>query len=581
MFPEFKKSNLLAWAIDLILICLLVFTFGFDHFERYKPYAILALPLLLIILLGVNFYQFKSSKTTINRHKTARFNLYFLSLLLIAEVIVLFFNYENALLDAYIHSRYVLEYGFFFYFFIRLTLLVRRIFSAYFNPALLFVLSFALVALTGTFLLMLPAATTQGISFVDALFTATSATAVTGLIVLDTAKDFTTFGQTIILVLIQIGGLGMLTFTSFFAYFFKSGSTFSESLYMRDILGNEKLSNVMGIAMQIVLFSLVLEVIGALVIYHSLNDMEVFTDRSFSAIFHAISAFCNAGFSLASNNMMETGLQFNYYMQWAIMALIVLGGLGYGIASNFIQYLKKYIFNLFNQSNKYFISRIINLNTQIVMYTTLILIVLGTAFVLIAEQSTILAVHDTAFGKFTTALFTSITTRTAGFNTVDVSNLTVPGIFFIMLLMWIGASPASTGGGIKTTTFALAVLNVVATARGKKNIEIGTRRVPAEAVQKAFSIMLISLVAIGIGITLILIFDPALTLLEVAFEAFSAYSTVGLSLGITNELSTESKYVVVFLMFFGRIGIINLLIGLLKTMKTTQYTYPEESILIN
>lgn len=580
MFENFKKSKIIIWVVDLVLICLLVFSYGFDRFQIYKPYAILALPILVVVLTLVNFYQYKTSQTDEKIRRLAKANLMLLSGLLLLEIIVVSFNYGGDLLKSYVDSRYVLEYGLFFYFFIRLTFLVRKIYSAYFNPALLFVSSFALVALTGTFLLMLPSATTEGISFINALFTATSAVAVTGLIVVDTATAFTTFGHSIIMVLIQIGGLGMLTFTSFFAYFFKTGATFSESLYMKDILGNEKMNNVMAISMRIVLFSLVVEAVGGLLIYFSLNNSAVFDDRIFASVFHAISAYCNAGFVLASKNMMSEGLQFNYSMQWILMALIVFGGLGYGIASNFIQYSKNFIVNLFNRNDKIFMSRVITLNTKIVVYTTAILIVLGTTFLFITEQETGLAIHESFFGKFTTAMFSSITARTAGFNSLDYGLMTVPGLLIMILLMWIGASPGSTGGGIKTTTFALAVMNVFSLAKGKENIEIGTRRVPKEAVQKAFAIVLISLMAIGVSILMILIFDPKLTLLQVAFETFSAFSTVGLSMGITGGLSIGSKYVLIFLMFFGRIGIMNVLIGILERRKTSQYTYPKENIII-
>ena len=225
-------------------------------------------------------------------------------------------------------------------------------------------------------------------------------------------------------------------------------------------------------------------------------------------------------------------------------------------------------------------SRIITLNTKIVVYTTSILIFVGTAFFYFSEQQSILPAHQTTFGKVTTAMFSSVTARTAGFNTFDFSDMTVPGLLVMVLLMWIGASPASTGGGIKTTTFALATLNLFSLAKGKPNIEIGTRRVPKEALQKAFAIMVISLISIGMGILLILIFEPQLTLLQVAFESFSAFSTVGLSMGITPGLSTNSKIVVILLMFFGRIGVMNLMIGILRRRKTTQYTYPKENILI-
>jgi Trk-type K+ transport system membrane component len=333
--------------------------------------------------------------------------------------------------------------------------------------------------------------------------------------------------------------------------------------------------------MQIVVFSLILEAIGAFFIYHSLAHIDSFKSRGFFAIFHAISAYCNAGFSLASDNLYDSGLRFNYYMQWVVMGLIIFGGLGYHIAYNIIQYFRKFVSNLFSKNERVFISRVINLNTKIVLYTTVILIASGTIFFLFTEQQTNLAAHQTLFGKLTTAMFSSVTSRTAGFNTIDMSNFTIPGILFMIFLMWVGASPASTGGGIKTTTFALATLNIFAIARDKKYIEIGTRRIAVEAVHRAFAIISISLACIGTGVLLLLIFNPEFSLIQIAFEVFSAFSTVGLSLGITSQLSEYSKYVIIFLMFFGRIGLLNLMIGLLKSVGKTDYTYPEENILIN
>ncbi len=581
LWKKTKPTDIIVGFLDLGLLVFLVFDFGYKSFTDSYHYKIIALPLLVLALIGFNFYKLFTFKDDREINRNAKLSLLILLALIVLEAIAVFIKYETSVVETFLDARYIIEYGLLFYFFTRLTFLIRKVYTLYFNPAILFVGSFAIIALAGTFLLMLPSATINGISFTDALFTATSATAVTGLIVLDTAKDFTPMGQTIIMVLFQIGGLGMLTFTSFFAYFFKSGASFKESLYMRDILGHDKLNSVMKTVMQIVLFSLILEGIGAILIYNSISDIDSFKERGFFAVFHAISAYCNAGFSLASDNMHDPLLRFNYSMQWVVMTLIVFGGLGYHIAYNIIQYFKKLVINIFRKRDRVFISRVINLNTKIVLYTTFILIVAGVVFFLFSEQQTNLLAHKTAFGKFTTAMFSSVTSRTAGFNTVDMTNFTIPGILFMIFLMWVGASPASTGGGIKTSTFAIATLNIFAIARNKKHIEIGTRRIAAEAVQRAFAIISISLACIGMGILLLLIFNPEFSLLQLAFEAFSAFGTVGLSLGVTPQLSENSKYVIIFLMFFGRIGLLNLMIGILKNMNKAEYTYPEENILIN
>ena len=580
MWNRLTLSNIALLFLDLILIVFLVYDFGFKNFDELRQYKIIVLPCLVLALIAFNLYKYHLFRKHGDNGTTPKINLIYLSFLIVFEVVFALFNAEKTLAEDLFNARYILEYGLLFYFLTRLSLLLRRVYALYFNPAILFVGSFGLIALVGTFLLKLPAATVNGISFTDALFTSTSATAVTGLIVVDTALDFTAFGQTVIMVLFQLGGLGMLTFTSFFAYFFKTGASYRESLYMQNILGHDGLGGVMARVIQIVIFSLVIEALGALFIYFSLSP-EMVERRGFFAVFHAISAYCNAGFSLASNGLYDEGFRFNYFMQWTVMVLIVFGGLGYHIAFNVTQYLRDLVKNVFEIGKKKFIARIVMLNTKITIVTTAILIVAGTIFFLFSEQATILQEHTTNFGKLTTALFASITSRTAGFNTVDMADFTIPGLLFMIFLMWVGASPASTGGGIKTTTFALATLNIFTVARDSPYIEIGTRRIASDAVKRAFAIISISLVIIGSGILLLLIFNPEFTLIQIAFEVFSAFSTVGLSMGITAALSENSKYVIIFIMFIGRIGLLNLMIGLLRRVDQSGYQYPEENVMIN
>ncbi|WP_405247579.1 MULTISPECIES: TrkH family potassium uptake protein [unclassified Cellulophaga] len=582
MWNKVRLSSLAVLFLDLGLVIFLIYDFGFKDYQDLRQYKLIVLPTLVLALILFNLYKYRLFKRQRKSNISPKINLYYLSLLVIVEVVTIISDFEISLFDSFFNVRYVIEYGLLFYFFIRISFLVRKIYAIYFNPAILFVGSFAIIALGGTFLLMLPASTTHGISFINALFTATSATSVTGLIVVDTAKDFTPFGQTVIMVVFQLGGLGMLTFTSFFAYFFKTGSSFRESLYMKDIMGNnDELGGIMKRVMQVVAFSLLVEALGAVLIYTSLPDSDTIPNQGFFAVFHAISAYCNAGFSLKSMGLYDINLRYNYYLQWILMALIIFGGLGYHIAFNVIQYVKRFITNLFRSKNKIFISRVILLNTKIVLYTSALLIVCGTGFFLISEQHTNLVEHTNWFGKLTTSLFSSVTARTAGFNTVDYANFSIPGILFMIFLMWIGASPASTGGGIKTTTFAIATLNVFFVAKDQPYIEIGTRRIAAQSVRRAFAIMAISLASIGTGILFLLIFNPEFSLLQIAFEVFSAFSTVGVSMGITAALSDLSKVVLILLMFLGRIGLLNLMIGLLKNVSQADYSYPEENILIN
>jgi trk system potassium uptake protein len=264
------------------------------------------------------------------------------------------------------------------------------------------------------------------------------------------------------------------------------------------------------------------------------------------------------------------------------MILIIFGGLGHNIVFNFYQYLKTYVLEFFNSKGVHKDVRIITLNTKIVIYTTIILLVSGWIFLFISEYNNTLLAHNTMFGKITNAAFSSVTPRTAGFNVIDFTQMTVPSLLFIIFLMWIGASPASTGGGVKTSTFALATLNIFAIARGKNRIQLFGRRITSESTSRAFAILCISLIIIGTSIMALLILEPKDTpLLTVAFECFSAYSTVGLSLNFTPTLSEPSKYVIIATMFIGRIGMLNLMIGLLRQINHQFYEYPRENILIN
>lgn len=452
------------------------------------------------------------------------------------------------------------------------------------NPAQLFVVSFFIIILIGSLLLMLPRATYDDISFIDALFTSTSAVCVTGLIVVDTGTYFTTFGQFIILGLIQIGGLGILTFASYFSYFFKGGSSYENQLALSDMTNSQKLGEVFSTLKYIIIITFIIELVSASLIYSSLNDANFDTvfGKVFFALFHAISAFCNAGFSTLSDGLYDEKFRFNYFMQFSIILTFVFGGLGFPIVSNTINYIKYVLRRVFS-FGKFKVDKkpwVLNLNSRITLITTIsISIVAFIAFYLLEYNNT-LAEHS-GIGKIITALFGATTPRTAGFNTIDTASMLFPTTMMIFLLMWIGASPSSTGGGIKTSTFAIATLNLLSLARGKTRIELFRREIADISVRRAFAIISLSLIVIGFGITLISFFDSDKDLLSIGFECFSAYSTVGLSLGITSEFSSPSKIILIGIMFVGRVSMLTIIIALLKKVKHKNYRYPTEEITIN
>jgi len=453
------------------------------------------------------------------------------------------------------------------------------------NPPQVFILSFIVLILIGTGLLSLPNATVNGISFVDALFTSTSAVCVTGLIVLDTSSDFTFFGQVIIMSLFQIGGLGMMTFTSFFGFFFKGKYSLQNQLFLQDYINEDKIGAIYYTLIKIVVFTVIVEAIGFILIFF-LVDPSLFAtegDRFFFSLFHSISGFCNAGFSTLSDGLYEAGFRQEYDVHLVLAFVIILGGIGFPVVLAYYSYLRHVVIGsrkvLFGIEQYKHTPRVANINTKLIVRTTLILLIVGFVSYLITEWDATLSGLST-YGKLVTAFFGAVTPRTAGFNTVDMGALTFPTILIYLLLMWIGASPGSTGGGLKTSTFAVAVLNTLSIAKGKDRVEIYNRAISNVTIRKAFSVILLSFMVIGIGVFMVTLMNPELNLIDVAFEIFSAFSTVGLSLGITGDLSTGSKLTVTVIMLLGRVGTLTVLVAFIRKAKTLRYKYPEESVFI-
>jgi len=582
-FFSIDNISRIVFIISLIGLVLLIVDFGFDLvFEAeiiFNGYYFIVLASGVFITIYRYLLQWKNLS-----FKVAVFD--FITNLLVLYILSQFFfkrigHQENN--DFYSDTFFKLSILFTFF----REFLIRKInFQRDFlNPAQLFVLSFLVIILSGAFLLMLPNATTEKITFIDALFTSTSAVCVTGLTVVDTATHFTYLGKTFIMMLIQIGGLGILTFISYFSYFFKGRTTFENQLVIKDMTNVDKLSEVYKVLKNVILITLIIEFAGGLFIYFSLDDQILPNrySRIFFAAFHSVSAYCNAGFSTLTNNLYEPGYRYNYNLHLSVAWLIILGGLGFPIVSNTIYYLKYRLLNLLapiiGKSKKYR-PRVINLSTKIILYTTFFLIVGGTLMLYLTEYYYALESHNW-YGKMVTAFFTAVTPRTAGFNTIDMTSLTLPSIMIITLLMWIGASPASTGGGIKTSTFAIALMNIISLSKGKSRVELYRRQIPDSTIRRSFAIIVLSIIVIGLGILMVVSKDGDKGLTRIIFESVSAFGTVGLSLGITPFLTVQSKIVLILLMFIGRVGMLALLVALIRKAKYKNYKYPDEDIILN
>ncbi|MFW5761243.1 MAG: TrkH family potassium uptake protein [Cyclobacteriaceae bacterium] len=570
-----KIFRVLPFVISFLMVIVFILDFGFglpESFNNLLNIVYVTAIISFLVLVTLRYIYFTPHKN-LTRIWLIDIILAILLILIIADIPYLGF-FKNP----------VFLYFIFFLIFIReLSETVLRVSGAKVNPALLFIFSFLLLIVSGTMLLLLPDAAHHEITFIDALFTSTSAVCVTGLVVVDTGSFFTTVGQVIIIILIQLGGLGIMSFTTFFGYFFKGSTSFGDQLMIRDYFSSEKLSEVYQTLKTIVGVTFIIEIVGAIAIFLSMADYATgkLVDDIFFAIFHSISGFCNAGFSTFAAGLYEVEFQYNYLLQIIIALLFIIGGLGFPIAFNLIKYFHYLIKDKILRHKKYKSAPwIINLNSKLILVSTSILILIGFSLVFVLEYDNVLTDHG-LFGKIVTAFFTGVTPRTAGFTSVDMNALTAPTIFLIVLLMWIGASPGSTGGGIKTTTFAISMLNIFENAKGKERNEIFGRQISSHSIRRAFATISLSLIILVVSIFLLMIFEEDKKPGAIIFESFSAIGTVGLSLGITDQLSSPGKIVIIILMFTGRIGMLTILSSVLRKINTYRYKYSEENILIN
>jgi len=429
---------------------------------------------------------------------------------------------------------------------------------------------FVIVIAVGTILLMLPISTTGDISFTDALFTSTSSVCVTGLIVKDTPHDFTRFGLWVILLLIQIGGLGYMSMASWIALLAGRRIGIAQRIVLSESLSAGTLEGIVGFMKRLIWFVLVIELAGSIILTARFSFDLPIKDALFKGIFHSVSAFNNAGFSLFSNSLMN--YRGDPVINSVVMALIILGGIGFVVMDNSWR-------KLFSRQSK------LNLHTKLVLSSSLILILAGAVLFYISERTYLFTgTNSGPLEQMTVSFFASVTARTAGFNTVDYSALQHATVFLTMCLMLIGASPGSTGGGVKTTTFSVIVMHLWVTLRGQRDTVMFRQRIPESMIARAFVLLAVSLFFIVI-VTFIIIEIEHSAFIRTLFEVVSAFATVGLSFGdggarsLTAVFSAPSKWIIIITMFAGRLGPITLLTALLK-QKEERIRYPEGRIMI-
>ncbi|MGD8427103.1 MAG: potassium transporter TrkG [Balneolaceae bacterium] len=439
------------------------------------------------------------------------------------------------------------------------------------HPAQIIVGSFMAIILVGAFLLMMPRATVdgEGLSFINALFTSTSAVCVTGLIVVDTATHFTTLGQVIIMILIELGGIGIITFATIFALFISSGLGVGQMMFLKDVLSEDRAQETFATIKRIIGMTLFIEAIGVMGYYFSWTNTFVNPEtRLYHSIFHAISAFCNAGFSTFTNSLADQQNALNWGVNITTMLMIIFGGLGFTTIWELVK----------GNPRRQIRNRQLSIHARLVLIVTAFLIVGGALAFAVLEWNHVLAGYSST-NKVMISFFQSVTTRTAGFNTVDIGALHTSTTVIFLTLMAIGASPASTGGGIKTTTIAVILLSVLSTVRGHDRVEFAKKTIPNSTIFTALTAFTLAAISLFV-FTLLLTITEHLPFLDLLFEEFSAFATVGLSRGITAELTSLGKLIVTISMFIGRVGSVTLALAFAKRIDKRQYKYPSESVIV-
>lgn len=585
-----KWSKYLRVLTSLLFIISVIFKYGF--IMTHEDHALIDTWLdctSFVFLLGSVFRVVFDFKSTKERYSAVMWSVTLLLYSTMIPVIFMqptsaFYNFVWKLCDNDIFQTIVL---------LILSILyisdgITRILSRRINPSLVLSLSFIAIILVGAALLMLPRATYDGISFIDALFISTSATCVTGLSTIDVATVFTPLGFTFIALLIQVGGLGIMTLTSFFALSFMDSTSLYSQTMISEMVSSRSLNSLLTTLLYILGFTAIIELIGAGLIFLDIHNTLNMTlhEEVFFSLFHSISAFCNAGFSTLPNNLGNEILMSGhnpFYL--TISVLIILGSVGFPILVNLHEWLQ-YSISIVRMrylNHSIIINRrthIYDINTKIVVTMTLVLVVGGTLSIGVMEWNVAfegMPIIDKCVHSF----FSAVTPRTAGFTSVNLNSYGVQTILLMIFLMVIGGGSQSTAGGIKINAFAVIILNIKAILQGKNRASVFNRTLSLDSIRRSNSTMLIYIFFVFIAYYTLTILEPKADGTALIFEVISALSTVGASLDLTPTLGSDSKVVVILLMFIGRIGVITILTSIIRQNKTSKVGLASGNIIIN
>ncbi len=536
----------------------------------------------VLLFLAEQFVSWKQLGS-FRKYFSERWPTFILSVLLVLEISGLLLGRETTWLADFmrkIHARdltnaylLIIQLYIVSVFAVELPHMQQRFARMHVRPAVAFVMVFLVLLIFGTGLLMLPRATPadQPISLLDALFTSTSAVCVTGLVVRDTGTGFTIFGQSVILVLIQLGGLGIMSLTAALSLLLGRGIGVRESSLLREVFHVPMMAEVGQMVRFIILMTLSIEAIGAVLLLKGFAGQSAESgNRIFLAVFHSVSAFCNAGFSLFSDSLVSYSSQ--PLVMGTATGLLVIGGLGFGVVIQLWAWLRGRLMDPHNKKMR------LDLHTQVVLVVSVFLLLGGGLFLTLLEWDNSLAGQPAAM-KISQAFFQSATCRTAGFNSMDLNLLTPASLFLMIILMFIGGAPGSTAGGVKVTALAIVWANLRSVGAGLNRVRLGRWEIENIQVQRSMLVLSLGLVVAAVAIFILLISEGQ-ELLPTVFEVFSALGTVGLSLGMTAQLTVVGKLLVAMLMFMGRLGPLTLAASLVGRVAEPRIRFPRGRIII-
>ncbi|OHX65573.1 TrkH family potassium uptake protein [Flammeovirga pacifica] len=589
----FRYERISAIVASTLSIVFVIFEYGFYLEQTDEHFIRNIVPVLFIIYISNYALRTVFTNYRLEFIKSTWFEGAFLSFITLLGLFHFFvgFNIDREVNQVYQHVVYA---ALTFLVMIEITKVSVLISEYKVKPSTTFIFSFIILILFGAFCLMLPKATIgeSSLNFLDALFTSVSASCVTGLAVVDTGQYFSEQGQLVILLLAQLGGIGIVSFATFFATFMSQGVSLKHKTIIQDVLSSEDLSSATGLLRKVILLTLGIETIGAIAIFFAWEDslqFNSFTQKVLYSIFHSVSAFCNAGFSLFPDSLntsitaldttrFDTGiidLRHMYGLHMVIGIIIIFGSFGFTTIEEIFS-PAKIKDRLKNPWKKY------SIGTSISLYSTIILILVGMITVFFLEIDSLR--QDRSFVESIIAsFFQSVTTRTAGFNSMDFGSMKPPTILVMIFLMFIGAAPGSTGGGIKSSTFYLLLLSSIGIIRGQERIVVRKRTISDENIKRSYSIFMFALIYNLLALFILSITElenPKIELLPLIFEQISAFGTAGLSMGITSELSSIGKVVIILSMYIGRVGTLTLALALSSTVNTNSYQYPEAHVMV-